>query len=78
MCGNLFGGSSPSYEAPKVEKVAPAPQTITPTESNAANDRAAAEKKKLQQRRGYLETRRVTSTDSLMNQAQSGKRSTLG
>ena len=39
MCGNLFG-SKPKVEAPKVEKVAPAPQAVSASDTGAADDRA--------------------------------------
>ena len=76
MCSNLF--RKPKVETPTVEQVAPAPQAITPTESNAINDRVANEKKKQQQRRGYMDTRRVANSPVLTDTAQSGQRSTLG
>ena len=75
-------GSSPKVESPKVEKVAPTPQTITPTESNAVKDRTESQKKKRQQAAAEIGrtagSSRVVANDTLLNQAQSGARQTLG
>ena len=74
MCGNLFGGHS----APKVEKVAPAPQAVSQGETSAMSDRASAEAEKMRKRRGYNATRAANDRAVLTDAAQSGSRQTLG
>ena len=73
MCGNLFGGSS----SPKVEKVAPAPQEVSQSETAAVNDRISAENKRRRAAQG-ADWARNQAKDTLMSQAQSGTRQTLG
>ncbi len=79
MCGSLF--HSPKVETPKVEKVAPAPQTVTSTETKAINDTAA--KKEKRQRAaantpgGSAQGSRIVA-NSLLGQVQSGTKSKLG
>ena len=72
MCANLFGGS----KAPKVEKVAPAPQAVTGAETDAMADRAAEEAERQRKRRGYNATRVAEDRGVLTDNAQ-GKQ-TLG
>ena len=74
MCGNLFGGHS----APKVEKVAPAPQVIAPTDTGSTQERVAADTDKQRKRRGYNATRVAADRAVLTDAAQSGSRQTLG
>ena len=72
MCSNLFGGSSP-----KVEKVAPAPTQQTQSETAAVNDRVSADAKRRRAAQGAdWETNQAK--DTLMSEAQSGARRTLG
>lgn len=73
MCGNPFK----SPDAPKIEKVAPAPQAVSQSESSAMSDRAAAEAEKQRKRRGYNSTR-VSDRAVLTDTAQDGSRQTLG
>ena len=75
MCGNLFG-SKPKVEAPKVEKVAPAPQAVSASDTSAADDRAAAEAERQRKKRGYAATRVADDRGVLTDTAQ-GKQ-TLG
>lgn len=75
MCSNLFG-SKPKVETPKVEKVAPAPQAVTPTDANAIGDRVTAEAEKQRKKRGYAATRVADDRDVLTDSAQG--RQTLG
>lgn len=70
MCSNLF--SSPK---PKVEKVAPAPQAVSQTDTAAINDRAEAEAEKQRRKRGYAATRADDRT--VLTDAAQGKQ-TLG
>ena len=72
MCANLFGGN----KAPKVEKVAPAPQAVTGAETDAMSDRAAAEAEKQRRRRGYNSTR-VAEDRAVLTDTAQGKQ-TLG
>ena len=74
MCGNLFGGHS----APKVEKVAPAPQAVSQSETSAMSDRASAEAEKMRKRRGYSATRSAADRTVLTDTAQGSSRQTLG
>ena len=69
MCSNLFGGS----KAPKVEKVAPAPQAVTSAESD---DRAAADAERQRKKRGYAATR-VAEDRNVLTDTAAGKQ-TLG
>jgi len=75
MCGNLFGGSKSS---PKVEKVAPAPTAITPTDTGSQADRLAADAEKQRRKRGYASTRSAADREVLTDTAQGGARQTLG
>jgi hypothetical protein len=75
MCGNLFGGGSSS---PKVEKVAPAPTAITPTDTGSQADRMAAEAEKQRKKRGYASTRVADDRSVLTDTAQGGAKQTLG
>ena len=77
MCGNLFG-KSPKVEAPKVEKVAPAPQAVSQSETSAMSDRASAEAEKMRKRRGYNATRAANDRTVLTDTAQGSSRQTLG
>ena len=76
MCSNLF--KSPKVETPKVEKVAPAPTPVTPTDTGAMNDRVAAEAEKQRKKRGYAATRVAEDRAVLTDNAQAGGRQTLG
>ena len=78
MCGNPFKSSTPSYEPPKVEKVAPAPQAVSQSDTSAMSDRASAEAEKQRKRRGYNSTRVADDRAVLTDAAQSGGRQTLG
>ena len=69
MCSNLFGGS----KAPKVEKVAPAPQAVTSAETD---DRAAADAERQRKKRGYAATR-VAEDRNVLTDTAAGKQ-TLG
>lgn len=73
MCGNLFGS-----KAPKVEKVAPAPQAMSGAETDAMNDRSAAEAERQRKKRGYAATRVADDREVLTDAAQSGTKQTLG
>jgi hypothetical protein len=73
MCSNLFK----SPKSPKIEQVAPAPQAVSSTESDAMNDRAAAEAEKQRKKRGYAATRVADDRNVLTDTAQ-GARQTLG
>ena len=74
MCSNLFGGS----KSPKVEKVAPAPQSVSSAETEAISDRSAAEAERQRRKRGYAATRVADDRNVLTDAAQSGTRQTLG
>jgi len=74
MCGNLFGSSS----SPKVEKVAPAPTAITPTDTGSQADRMAADAEKQRRKRGYASTRVADDRSVLTDTAQGGAKQTLG
>jgi len=76
MCANLF--SKPKVTSPTVEKVAPAPQAVSQSESAAINDRASAEAEKMRKRRGYNSTRIANDRAVLTDTAQGGNRQTLG
>lgn len=76
MC--ILKSSSPSVEAPKVEKVAPAPTAITPTDTGSQADRMSAEAEKQRKKRGYASTRSAADRAVLTDTAQSGARQTLG
>lgn len=73
MCGNPFKSSSPS-----VQKVDPAPQAVSTTDTAAADERAAAEAEKNRKKRGYAATRIAADRGVLTDTAQSGSKSTLG
>lgn len=73
MCSNLFGGSS----SPKVEKVAPAPTQQTQSETAAVNDRVSADAKRRRAAKG-ADWARNQAADTMLSQAQSGSRQTLG
>ena len=75
MCANLF--SKPKVQAPVVEKVAPAPTPQSQGETKAISDQAAAERKNRRAAFNADKTR-VVANESLMGQAQSGNRTTLG
>ena len=77
MCGNLFG-SKPKVETPKVEKVAPAPQAVAPTDTGAMDDRVSAENEKQRRKRGFAATRIADDRSVLTDTAQGSGRQTLG
>lgn len=62
-----------SSSKPKIEKVAPAPQAVTNTETD---DRAAAQAEAMKKRRGYASTRVAEDRNTLLTNA--GGRQTLG
>ncbi len=76
MCGSLF--HSPKIETPKVEKVAPAPQAVTQSETAAMSDRAATENKRRRATRGADWARTRANDSVLTDTATSGNRQTLG
>lgn len=67
-------------EVPVKEKVAdPTPQAVVnPTDAGAANERTAQENAKQRKRRGYSATRVADDRNVLTDNAQDGKKSTLG
>ena len=68
-----------STPKPKTEKVAPAPQAISPTETGAIDERIAAETEKNRKKRGYAATRIVDDRNVLTDTAQNtAGRQTLG
>ena len=69
---------SPKVESPKVEKVAPAPTAISPTDTGSQADRVAADAEKQRKKRGYASTRVADDRAVLTDNAQSGGRQTLG
>ncbi len=72
MCSNLFGSK------PKVEKVDPAPQPVTGTDTTAMDDRSALDAEKQRKKRGYAATRVADDRGVLTDTAQGGGRQTLG
>nr|DAG29466.1 MAG TPA: hypothetical protein [Caudoviricetes sp.] len=79
MCGSkLFGGGSSHVSAPKVEQVAPAPTQVTNADTNATEGTAEAERKN-RRKRGYASTQLAkNSNDTVLGNANSGGRTTLG
>lgn len=76
MCGSkLFGGRG-SYKAPKVEPVAPAPQTVTTSDVTDDGSGISAEVERQRKKRGYASTRTSTDRETIAGAAQ-GKQ-TLG
>ena len=73
MCSNLFGS-----KAPKVEKVDPAPQAVSTTDTAAMSDRSSAEAERQRKKRGYAATRIAEDRGVLTDTAQAGSRQTLG
>lgn len=67
-----------SSSKPKVEKVAPAPTAITPTDTGAQEDRIATEAEKQRKKRGYAATRIADDHAVLTDNARAGGRQTLG
>ena len=77
MCGNLFGKA----KAPKVQAVAPAPQAVTQPESAAIKEMGTRDKR--QKLAAAAEAGRTAGSsrivaNSLLSQAQSGKKTELG
>lgn len=74
MCSGIFGGGSPSYEAPKPVRVDPAPTAV-----QSADVEAGSNNKKKDRRRAV--TRLSTDRDSILGgltSASTGGRDKLG
>ena len=69
-----------SSSKPKVEQVAPAPQSVpvSETDSAAVNNRIAADNKRKRNARGVDWARNLSRDAVLTDAAQSGNRQTLG
>ena len=62
MCGNLF--SRPKVETPQVQQVAPAPQAVTGTDTQAMNDRQKKDRDRMRARIGAAQMRSVLTDET--------------